>query len=273
MLTLVLLASMGAPLLPLPLAPVETCVLNVPLNASLFRDALSVGSTIRIVQGNWAEARLVPHVAGLILKEIFGQTVEYVLADTAWSMYDMLHYDTLASNFTAEDVASYLTAEDLASNGSNASKQADLALTLWPANYWGANRSAALNAKCAKSSTERCVSIVGNTGYRARSGWFITANTTNVQEDLVGWSTITSLLSPAGDEPTSKFTKSLTKAHELEVTDLCEKYEKLSAEPYRYDGFFNWLLIDSNPNPHPSPHQVVPVTLTPTSLVPVRPQP
>ena len=216
------------------------------------------------MQGNWAEARLVPHVAGRILEEMFGQTVEYVLADTAWSMYDMLHYDMLASNFTAEDLASY---------GSNASKQADLALTLWPANYWGSNRSAALNAECNKSSTKRCVSIVGTTGYRARSGWFITANTTNVQEDLVGWSTITSLLSPAGDEPTSKFTKSLTKAHELEVTDLCEKYEKLSAEPYRYDGFFNWLLIDSNPNPHPSPHQVVPATLTQTSLVPVRPQP
>ena len=180
-----------------------------------------MGSTIRIVYGNWAEARLVPHVAGLILEKVFGQTVEYVLADTASSMYDML-----------------------ASDGRNGSKQADLALTLWPANYWGTRRSAALNAVCRASSTARCVSIVGNHDYRGRSGWFITANTTHVKKDLVGWSIITSLLSPA--EATSEFAKNLTKAYELKVTNLCEKHQNLPEARYR--GFFNWLFIDSNPN-------------------------
>ena len=175
---------------------------------------------------------MVPRVAGLILEKVFGQTVEYVLADTASSMYDML-----------------------ASNGSNGSKQADLALTLWPANYWGTSRSAALNAECRASSTGRCVKIVGNHDYRGRSGWFITANTTDVKKDLVGWSVITSLLSPAGPEITSEFAKNLTKAHELNVTNMCDTHNSTE----RDGGFFNWLLIDSNPNPH----QVVPAILTP----------
>ena len=180
------------------------------------------------MQGNWSEARLVPHVAGLIFERVFGQTVEYVIADNVSSMYDMLGHE-----------------------------KADLALTLWPARYWGTMRSAALNTPCRKSSTKRCVSIVGNQGYQGRSGWFVTANPTDVKGDLVGWSTITSLLSRAG-KLTSEFTKNLTKAHELNVTNMCDTHNSTE----RDGGFFNWLLIDSNPNPH----QVVPAILTPTSL-------
>ena len=60
MLPLVLLASIGA----------ELCTLNINESrvSRLFTPALSVGSTIRIVQGNWPEARLVPHVAGVCQK-------------------------------------------------------------------------------------------------------------------------------------------------------------------------------------------------------------
>ena len=60
MLPLVLLASIGA----------ELCKLNINESrvSRLFTPALSVGSTIRIVQGNWPEARLVPHVAGVCQK-------------------------------------------------------------------------------------------------------------------------------------------------------------------------------------------------------------
>ena len=72
--------------------------------------------------------------------------------------------------------------------------EADLALTLWPAKYWNTNRSDALSKLCPRSSTGRCVSIVGVHGYRARSGWFVTASSPEVRGNLVAWSTITSLL-------------------------------------------------------------------------------
>ena len=91
---------------------------------------------------------------------MFGQTVEYVAADSSFEMYDML-----------------------------TSNDADLALTLWPAKYWNTNRSVALSEPCPRSSTWRCVSIVGVHGYRARSGWFVTASPPAVSWNLVAWST------------------------------------------------------------------------------------
>ena len=87
---------------------------------------------------------------------MFGQTVEYVAADSSFRMYDMLK-----------------------------SNEADLALTLWPAKYWSTNRSVALSkSSCPRSSTGRCVSIAGVHGYRARSGWFVTASPTTVVRHL-----------------------------------------------------------------------------------------
>ena len=89
------------------------------------------------MEGNWPEARLVPHVAGILIRQVLGYTVEYALdgaggADAS-RMYDML-----------------------------ADEEADLALTLWPAKFWNSNRSAALSKGCTKSSTNLCVATVGN---------------------------------------------------------------------------------------------------------------
>ena len=153
---------------------------------------------------------------------MFGQTVEYVAADSSFRMYDMLK-----------------------------SNEADLALTLWPAKYWSTNRSVALSkSSCPRSSTGRCVSIAGVHGYRARSGWFVTASPTAVKGNLVAWSTITSLLANTSTSPieTTSFARKLTKAHELDVTDLCDTYGNLSET--RHGGRFNWLLIDPNPSPN-----------------------
>ena len=54
-----------------------------------------------------------------------------------------------------------------------ANEEADLALTLWPAKFWNSDRSEALTKSCHESSTDLCVATVGNQGYRARSGWFV----------------------------------------------------------------------------------------------------
>jgi len=145
---------------------------------------------------------------------MLGQTVEYVAADSSWRMYDML-----------------------------ATNEADLALTLWPAKYWNTNRSDALSKLCPRSSTGRCVSIVGVHGYRARcSGWFVTASSPEVRGNLVAWSTITSLLAntSTSKNETTPFARKLTKAHELKVTDLCDTYGNLTE--MRHSGRFNWLL-------------------------------
>ena len=153
--------------------------------------------------------------------------------------------------------------------------EADLALTLWPAKYWNTNRSDALSKLCPRSSTGRCVSIVGVHGYRARSGWFVTASSPEVRGNLVAWSTITSLLAntSTSKNETTPFARKLTKAHELKVTDLCDTYENLSE--MRHSGRFNWLLIDPNPSPcdHPAPNcpssnptVILTLTLTPIPL-------
>ena len=123
---------------------------------------------MRILQGNWPEARLVPHVAGLLLRDVLGMNVEYALdgenGANASRMYAML-----------------------------ASGEADLALTLWPAKFWNTSRADAVGASCPKSSTKHCISTVGNQGYRARSGWFVPTNVTMVRDKVADWSTVISL--------------------------------------------------------------------------------
>ena len=135
------------------------------------------------MEGNWDEARLVPHVAGILIQEMFGLTVEYVrdgvngTGTNSSRMYDMLRND-----------------------------EADLALTLWPAKFLKTDRQAALSASsCEKSLSERCVATVGNQGYKARSGWFVTADVSAVRGMEAEWSTVVSLYD-------QKHTENLTKA-------------------------------------------------------------
>ena len=134
------------------------------------------------MEGNWDEARLVPHVAGILIQEMFGLAVEYVrdgengTGTNASRMYDMLAND-----------------------------KADLALTLWPAKFLTTNRLAALSKPCEKSESERCVATVGNQGYKARSGWFVTAKVSAVMGKEAEWSTVVSLYD-------QKHTDNLTKA-------------------------------------------------------------
>ena len=126
------------------------------------------------MQGNWPEARLVPHVAGLLIREVLGMNVEYALDEengpngaSASRMYAMLAND-----------------------------EADLALTLWPAKFFNTNRSDALSTQCNQSSTRYCMATVGNQGYKARSGWFVPANVSTVRRKVAEWSTITGLYDP-----------------------------------------------------------------------------
>ena len=122
------------------------------------------------MEGNWDEARLVPHVAGILMREMFGLSVEYVrdgedgTGTNSSRMYDLL----------ADDMA-------------------DLALTLWPAKFLNTDRSDALIKSCEKSLSERCVATVGNQGYKARSGWFVTADVSAVRGKEAEWSTVVSL--------------------------------------------------------------------------------
>ena len=123
------------------------------------------------MEGNWPEARLVPHVAGLLLRDVLGMKVKYALDEenglngvNASHMYAMLAND-----------------------------EADLALTLWPAKFFNTNRSAALSTRCSKSSTKYCMATVGNQGYKARSGWFVPTNVTMVRDKVADWSTVISL--------------------------------------------------------------------------------
>ena len=76
---------------------------------------------------------MVPHVAGLLLRDMLGMKVEYALDEengpngvNASRMYTML-----------------------------ASGEADLALTLWPAKFWNTSRADAVGALCPKSSTKQ----------------------------------------------------------------------------------------------------------------------
>ena len=127
---------------------------------------------VRIVQGDWPESRLVPHVAGLLLREVLGYKVEYTPPD-----------GEKGAN------ASYMYA--MLKNG-----KADLALTLWPAKFFNTDRAAALSTQCNQSSTRYCMATVGNQGYKARSGWFVPANVSTVRGKVAEWSTITGLYDP-----------------------------------------------------------------------------
>ena len=120
------------------------------------------------MQGNWPEARVVPHVAGILLRQVLGYNVEYTPdggdgADAS-RMYEML-----------------------------ANEEADLALTLWPAKFWNTNRSEALSKPCDESSTNRCMATVGNQGYKARSGWFVSTDVSAVRDKVAEWSTVVNL--------------------------------------------------------------------------------
>ena len=137
---------------------------------------------MRIVEGNWPEARLVPHVAGTLIRQVLGFTVEYALdgrdGANASRMYEML-----------------------------ADEEADLALTLWPAKFWNTNRSEALAKACHKSTTDRCMAIVGSQGYRARSGWFVSTDVSAVRGRVAEWSTVVNLYN---QEDTDQLVKART---------------------------------------------------------------
>jgi hypothetical protein len=123
---------------------------------------------VRIVQGTWPEARWVPHVAGILRRQVRGYNVEYKPdggdGANASRMYEML-----------------------------ANEEADLALTLWPAKFWNTNRSTALSKACPKSSTSLCMATVGNQGYKARSGWFVSTMVSAVSGMVAEWSTVVNL--------------------------------------------------------------------------------
>ena len=125
---------------------------------------------VRIVEGNWPEASLVPHVAGILIHDMLGLAVEYVrdgqngTGTNSSRMYEMLEND-----------------------------EADLALTLWPAKFLNTDRSDALIKQCQKSLSTRCVATVGNQGYKARSGWFVSTNVSAVRGKEAEWSTIVNL--------------------------------------------------------------------------------
>ena len=128
---------------------------------------------VRIVEGNWPEASLVPHVAGILIHDMLGLAVQYVrdgengTGTNSSRMYDMLEND-----------------------------EADLALTLWPAKFLNTDRSDALSKQCQKSLSKRCVATVGNQGYKARSGWFVPTGVSTVNDTVAEWSTITNLYDP-----------------------------------------------------------------------------
>ena len=128
---------------------------------------------------------MVPHVAGTLIRQVLGFTVEYALdgrddGANASRMYKML-----------------------------ADEEADLALTLWPAKFWNTNRSEALTKACHKSTTDRCMAIVGNQGYRARSGWFVSTDVSAVSGRVAEWSTVVNLYN---QEDTDQLVKARTTA-------------------------------------------------------------
>ena len=126
---------------------------------------------VRIVQSDWPEARLVPHVAGVLIREVLGMDVDYVIDRREGGisrMYKMLMND-----------------------------EADLALTLWPGQVFDTDRADALSASCPRSSTDRCITTVGNQGYKGRSGWFVPSqDVSTVRENVAEWSTVTGLYDP-----------------------------------------------------------------------------
>ena len=163
MLSLILLAPMT--ISPFGRPKSGLCSLN-DRGFTRFDPTLSLGSTVRLVQGNWAEARLVPHVAGVLIRDKLGLNVEYVLNRVKNGTSSCIVPEDDATPWPVnecEEVKSGRMYEMLA-NG-----EADLALTLWPAKFAHSERAKALNSECAKSSTSRCMSTVGNQGYQAPS--------------------------------------------------------------------------------------------------------
>ena len=126
------------------------------------------------MQGNWPEARLVPHVAGLLIRDMLGLTVEYALDEEngpngtgASRMYTMLAND-----------------------------EADVALTLCPAKFWNTSRAEAVGAKCLKSSrpsTRASRPWETKATGREPDGLCPQLNVTMVRDKVVDWSTVISL--------------------------------------------------------------------------------
>ena len=151
-------------------------------------------SRVRIIEyaessdvASWEDARIVPHIAGLLIKEKLGYTnIEYIQALNLSHMYMLI-----------EEGA------------------ADLALTLWPAKYEDTLRAQAISARCPKASNGRCVDFIGRTGYKARSGWYLPANVTAVKAAPQAWSVVNSLFNPG-------IANLLLRADDLPVTNMCE---------------------------------------------------
>ena len=133
----------------------------------------------------WLEARIVPRLAGILLRDRLGLDVEFIPAQSAQQFYELVSAGI-----------------------------ADIALTLWPAKFEGNVRMLARNRTCSRSDNGRCMSVVGKTGYKGRAGWYVPANVTSVREDPQQWAMVTALYRP-------DYQALLLKAKELPVTDMC----------------------------------------------------
>ena len=132
----------------------------------------------------WLEARIVPRLAGILLRDRLGLD-EFIPAQSAQQFYELVSAGI-----------------------------ADIALTLWPAKFEGNVRMLARNRTCSRSDNGRCMSVVGKTGYKGRAGWYVPANVTSVREDPQQWAMVTALYRP-------DYQALLLKAKELPVTDMC----------------------------------------------------
>lgn len=119
---------------------------------------------VRIVVGPWAEATVVPRVAGTLIRELLDYNVEYVPTPLSTpQMYEFLR-DGIA----------------------------DVAFVLWPANFEATARADAFAMESARSATGFAVQTIGATGYKARSGWYVPA-VPSVMRDAAAWQHANSL--------------------------------------------------------------------------------
>ena len=139
---------------------------------------------VRIVEGTWAEASVVPRLAGIIFREILDYDIGFKTVSGTPNMYKAL----------ADD-------------------EADVALVLWPANYEKTSKAAALAQTDPESETGLSMSIIGSSGYRARSGWYVPA-VNPVKAKAAAWGSSNVLYFPGVQA-------ALVKAKELPVTNRC----------------------------------------------------
>ena len=101
---------------------------------------------VHVLELSWTEARVVPKIAGIIIRDQLSlpYQVHGVLVSGTPDAYAALQ-----------------------------NEQADFGVVLWPNNYESSARRLALERECPRSPSGFCLTAVGSTGYRARSGWYI----------------------------------------------------------------------------------------------------